>query len=225
MKIIGFFFIYTFMKHLQIFERFTVNEAVIVPDPLENRGFPPMLNYDDLLRYAQVNNFDVVNFRDFYSSLNERDKRTAPPENSPVPFFALYHESNARPMFVVKDPRFFRVPLFVIDDIISHEFVHHGQVMRKSTPYVLPDPINRKEYFTNYEEVMAFSYTIAIDLFRTSTSFQEAVKNFSTGRLPQRTNCIGLWNDIKRLVDTKTLNKYKKYIYSYLENLYGVNQD
>lgn len=212
------------MKHLKLFENYNINEAVIVPDPLDNTGFPNFLNYNDLLRYAELNNFDVVGYRDFYNSLNDRDKRTAPPENDPVPFFALYHERNGRPMFVVKDPARFMIPLFVIDDIISHEFVHHGQVMRKSTPYVLPDPIDRKGYFSNYEEVMAFSYTIAIGLFRSNPTFAAAIKSFTTGNIARHSPIGGLWFQIKSHVDRKTLNKYKKYIYSYLQDFYGVNE-
>lgn len=211
------------MKHLQIFEKFMMNEAVIMPETLNNTGIPRDLRFQDLVKYGEQNGFDVVNYQGFYDSLDEQERKTAPPEYDPVPFFALFNPVTNRPMFVLKNQGMV-LPRFLVEDIMSHEFVHRGQSSRRTrTRYTLPDPMNRATYFSNKDEVMAFAYTIAINLHRNTSTFDQAVKKLSTNRIPME---IGrLWDDIVRNVDDKTLNRYRKNIYSYLENLYGVNQD
>ena len=147
------------MKHLKQFKIF---EAVIMPDKLDN-DTREIRSFEDAVRFGEENNFDVVDYDTFYNSLSERNKKTAPPRVG-VPFFALFNPNTNRPMFVLSDknaPRF--IPDFkdVMIDIIGHEKVHQGQNSRRDIEFALPDPTKRGKYFSNKDEIMAFSWTIA----------------------------------------------------------------
>ena len=73
-----------------------VNEAIIVPDELED--VPQFRDVLQLSDYARNNGFDVVGYDEFYNSLSDRDKKTAPekpsfpprPGSRPIPFFCTF---------------------------------------------------------------------------------------------------------------------------------------
>jgi hypothetical protein len=87
--------------------------------------------------------------------------------------------------------------------------VHVGQWSRRRVHQAGPNPMDRAAYFSNKDEIMAFSQSIADQLIAMGARTpQEAIKQLSSLRL---------YLDIKRNVDSRTLKRYHKYIYLYLE--------
>jgi hypothetical protein len=210
------------MKHLTPFKIF---EAVIMPTPIEDDS--RVDSFESAVAFGERNDFDVVGYDEFYNSLSDENKRTAPPRRG-VPFFALFNQERGKAMFVLSDPNAARfIPNFkeIMLDIIGHERVHQEQSVRKGfIDYSLPNPLDRKSYFSNKEEVMAFSFTIANGLSKTNRSLEEAMNDLDTrennrGMRPLEHKM--LWNDIKRHCDEKTIKRYRKYIYLYLEKIYN----
>jgi hypothetical protein len=213
------------MKYIKEFRIF---ESVIVPKKIENNML--VNSFESLVRYGNENDFDVVNYDEFYNSLPEADKKTAPPRHG-APFFALFHPINKKPMFVLVDPNAARfIPNFkeIVDDIIGHERIHGEQTIRKGdVEYSLPSPTDRKAYFSNKEEIMAFSWTIANGLSKRHRNIKSAMNSLDEefvihrgmGIRPEEHKMI--WNDIKRYCDEKTIKRYRKYIYLYLENIFN----
>lgn len=207
------------MKHLKKFETFEISEAII--NPSKNIKIESKIKtFDNLVDYGNINGFDVVRFKEFYESLPENMKKDVPPRNTP--FFALFHPTNRKPMFVLNDDNFIRcVPsaIDIIDDIIAHERVHEKQVERSGGIFSLPNPNNMREYFSDKNEIMAFSWSIANSIFNENGT--ESLKNLN--KILKDYHSVGkegrLWQDITRFVDIKTNRRYKKYIYLYLENI------
>jgi hypothetical protein len=201
--------------------KFNTFEAIITPEPSEfNQS---IRTYEDLVDYGNDNGFDVVNYNEFFNSLSDVDKKTAPKPSFKIPFFALFHPVRKKPMFVVCDPNCVKfMPNFkkIVDDIISHEKIHGEQNKRRSgLTFNLPNPLNLKEYYSNKDEIMAFSWTIANDL-KYYPTIEAALTNLNSVRgRPSMASMI--WGEIKKSVDEKTLRKYKKYIYLYLQKIYN----
>jgi hypothetical protein len=214
------------MKHIKSYKIF---EAVIMPHKIEN-SLIVVNSFESLVRYGQQNDFDVVNYNDFYNSLSDSDKKTAPPNDPRVPFFALFHPERKKPMFVLSDTNAARfIPNFkeIVDDIIGHEKIHAEQARRKGyIDYSLPSPTNRKEYFSNKEEVMAFSWTIANGLSKRYRDIKSAMNSLDEEFVIQRGMGVRpeeykmIWSDIKKYCDEKIIKRYRKYIYMYLEKIF-----
>lgn len=213
------------MKHLKNFKLF---EAVIMPPKIEDDA--RVNSFESAVEFGQRNDFDVVDYDEFYNTLSEENKKTAPPRRG-VPFFALFNPIRRRAMFVLSDPNSARfIPNFkeIMLDIIGHERVHQEQSLRKGiVDYKLPSPLDRKSYFSNKEEVMAFSYTIATGLSKTNRSLEKAMKDLDSyfkgvGRPPEHKM---LWDDIKRYCDEKVIKRYRKYIYMYLDKIFNKDED
>lgn len=204
------------MKYLKNFEIF---EAVIMPSKIEDND--PVNSFESAVEFGQRNDFDVVGYDEFYNSLGEADKKTAPPRIG-VPFFALFHPIRKKPMFVLSDANAARfIPNFkeIMLDIIGHERVHAEQTSRRGEiEFNLPNPLDRKAYFSNKEEIMAFSFTIANDLAKVTRSATAGLEKLQRGVGGQAGH---LWYDIKRYCDEKTINRYRKYIYMYLEKIFN----
>lgn len=200
------------MKYLKRF-----SEAVITPEKMGESG--EIDSYEKLVKYGEENGFDVVSYDEFYNSLGEEDKKTAPPKG--FPFFALFHPINKRPMFVLHDQQMIkRIPNFIeiVKDIIGHERIHSGQVSKSKIPYKLPDPNQRKEYLSDKMEIMAFSWTIANGLSKTCKTVEDAVKELDKKGFGREQH-QQMWNDIKNSCDEKILKRYRKYIYMYLNKM------
>ena len=214
------------MKHLKPFNIF---EAVIIPTPIEDNA--NVNSFELAVAFGQRNDFDVVDYDEFYNSLSEENKKTAPPRRG-VPFFALFNPIRRKAMFVLSDPNAARfIPNFkeIMLDIIGHERVHAEQSLRKGKiDYKLPSPLDRKAYFSNKEEVMAFSFTIANGLSKTNKSLETATRELDIPFNPisamRPAEHTMLWSDIKRYCDEKTIKRYRKYIYLYLEKMYLSNE-
>ena len=217
------------MKHLKPFNIF---EAVIMPSKIEDDS--NVNSFESAIEFGQRNDFDVVEYDEFYNSLGEADKKTAPPRMG-VPFFALFHPIRKKPMFVVCDKNVFRfMPMKeIMSDIIGHEKVHAEQTLRRGDlEFNLPDPRDRKAYFSNKEEVMAFSFTIANGLSKMNRSLEEAMieldvqpNNNFRGMGMRPAEHTMLWADIKRNCDEKTIKRYRKYIYLYLDKIFNKDNE
>jgi hypothetical protein len=208
------------MKHLKDFKLF---EAVIMPPKIESNS---MVNsFESAIEYGIQNDFDVVEYDEFYNSLGEGDKRTAPPRRGGPPFFALFHPIRKKPMFVVCDRNVFMfMPMKeIINDIIGHEKIHAEQTLRRGgIEFALPSPTDRKAYFSNKEEIMAFAWTIANDLSKVSRSIEEGMTKLDKGFPGQGSQ---LWGGIKRVCDEKVIKRYRKYIYMYLDKIFNKDED
>ena len=204
------------MKHLKTFNLF---EAVIIPSKIEDNAL--VNSFESAVEFGQRNDFDVVGYDEFYDSLGEADKKTAPPRQG-VPFFALFHPIRKKPMFVLVDANAARfIPNFkeIMLDIIGHERVHSEQTRRRDgIEFSLPNPMDKKAYFSNKEEIMAFSFTIANELSRVVRSATEGMEKLQRGVGGQSGH---LWNDIKKYCDEKTIKRYTKYIYMYLDKIFN----
>jgi hypothetical protein len=212
---------------MNIIKSFKKFESVIVPQKIKNNSV--VNSFESLIRYGQENEFDVVNYDEFYNSLPEADKKTSPPRHG-TPFFALFHPINKKPMFVLVDPNAARfIPNFkeIVDDIIGHEKVHAEQARRKGNiEYSLPSPTDKKSYFSNKEEIMAFSWTIANGLSKRHRDIKSAINSLDEGYITHRGMGMRpeeykmIWNDIKRHCDNDVIKRYRKYIYMYLEKIF-----
>lgn len=210
------------MKYLQTFKKY---EAIIIPNKIKKNN-DYIDSFESLVKYGEDNGFDVVNYDDFYNSLPESEKSTAPPRHAP--FFALYHTKNKKPMFVLSDLnalRFIRNFKELVDDIISHEMIHSEQSKRMNhIEYKLPSPTNTKDYLSNKEEIMAFSWTIANGLAKNNSDIKSALE-YLNKRGGFREEYISIWSDIKKYCDEKTLKRYRKYIYLYLERIFDKKEE
>lgn len=208
------FFSFKFMKYLKPFYFF---EGIIMPLKIEDDEI--VNSFESAVQFGIRNGFDVVKYDEFYKSLDDADKKTAPPPH--IPFFGLFHPKRKRPMFVICDERVvFRAMGHrikeIISDIIGHERIHDEQSKRGSIKFILPDPLERKKYFSDKEEVMAFSFTIANDLSKTTNDIDSAMNKLKSGF----SESSMIWREIKKYCDDITLNRYKKYIYLYLEEIF-----
>lgn len=196
------------MKYIKYFK-----ESIIIPDITENDN-TKLSTFEDAVEYGNKNGYDVVMYDDFINSLSERNKKTAPPKGQ-IPFFALFNPNTNRPMFVFNFVNIIpNMPMKeIMDDIIGHEKIHQQQNSRREVEFQLPDPTKMKKYFSNKDEIMAFSYSVAKELIKASKDPKDAISKLRMSRL---------WNDINRFIDDdKILNRYKKYIYLYLVELFN----
>lgn len=218
------------MRYLKKFE------AVIMPDSVNDDSI--VNSFQSAVEFGSKNNFDVVEYDEFYNSLSERNKKTAPPRFG-VPFFAVFNPNNKRIMFILSDinaPRI--IPNFkeVMLDIIGHEKVHSGQYNKRGDfIYDLPDPRKMKEYFSNKDEIMAFSWSIANGLSKTNNNIKDAIADLKMSiempdprmrmmppepRMRQPEHKL-LWSNIKRCCDEDVIKRYDKYIYMYLDKIFN----
>lgn len=97
----------------------------------------------------------------------------------------------------------------IINDIMGHEMIHKSQSERRKIEYSLPSPTDTKKYLSNKDEVMAFSWSIANEISKGCDSIKDCLRKLRTNKI---------WIDVKKNCDIKTQNRYKKYIYLYLED-------
>jgi hypothetical protein len=97
----------------------------------------------------------------------------------------------------------------IINDIMGHEMIHKSQSERRRIEYSLPSPTDTKKYFSNKDEVMAFAWSIANEISKGCDSIKDCLRKLKTNKI---------WIDITKNCDVKTQNRYKKYIYLYLED-------
>lgn len=208
------------MKHLKRF-----NEAIInyesdnikaFYNDLENiwLNLPKsefIIKSDKVVEIGEKHGIEVVDYDKFYKELPESEKKTAPPSGVT---FALINPINNKPRVVLGNAKS-GIDKRILDHIyhmLKHENVHIGQISRqkKRPEGKLSDPNDKKLYFSDKMEIMAFAQSISDMLMdENPKSVKDAIKGL---------NYNPLWRDIKSAkVDKEVLNKYKKYIYLYLE--------
>jgi hypothetical protein len=216
---------------LGISERF-LNEAIVDYKSDDVDGLMGEINtyprhhrfqLSDLARLGAEYNIEIVDYDTFYRDLPQRDKTTAPSKTArESQFFALVNPVTKRPRVVLNLPMpfipkdfFDQVPL---GDILKHEQIHVGQHSRRpNIDMPLPEPKDKKAYFSNKDEVMAFAFSVAkeiVSMFPTITTPKEGFD-----KLIENPRIFRLYGDIKENTDEETLKRYHKYIYLYLEDL------
>lgn len=202
------------MKYIKGYKTF---ESVITPSVINNDI--EIKTFEDLVEFGRLNDFDVVDYEEFYDSLPEGDKKTAPPKVG-MPFFALFHPIRKKPMFVLCIKNMVGMPHLktIVSDIIGHERIHGEQNIRRGgLEFSLPNPSISKDYFSNKEEIMAFAWSIANELSREGKSLEESM--IMLDKQKGMSTWIRLWSEIKRNCDDKIIKRYRKYIYLYLEEM------
>ena len=163
--------------------------------------------FDELVGIGSDHGIEIVDYETFYRELPDEHKESAPPRG--VPAFATVNHETFRPRVIINVPRIDQRLFDYIIHMLKHEMVHVGQWSRRSTHHAGPNPMDRAAYFSDKDEIMAFSQSIADQLIAMGARTpQEAIKQLSSLRL---------YLDIKRNVDSRTLKRYHKYIYLYLE--------
>lgn len=159
------------------------------------------------------NDIDVVDYETFYNELSSDKKREDAPPKS-IPLFGLVNEFTNNPRLVLNIPFVTKKDIDFAYHMLKHENIHVVQKNRSGGRYgeYLGDIRDAKKYFSYKNEIMAFSQSIAdILLMRYPDeirNIEDAMKSLDT---------VWIWNSVKRSVDEKTLKRYKKYIYLYLE--------
>jgi hypothetical protein len=172
------------------------------------------LEIDDLKAIGDNHGIEIVTYDEFLDELPDEVKHTAPPRRAGL--FALVNPDTGGPRVVVAIPRIDKRAIDYIYHMLKHEVIHVEQFRRRpdDVAHNLPDPANQPEYFSNKDEVMAFSHSIA-DMLITSGRYEDvesAMNSLAT---------IELYTIVKKSVDSKTLKRYHKYIYMYLQNEIG----
>jgi hypothetical protein len=175
----------------------------------------------DLAKIANKNNIESVDYNTFFKELPADKKRSAPPKGEDrVPVFALVNPNTKKPRIVCQVDYLDNNLLDRVIHMLKHELVHVKQ-SEKSNGIAgdnLDSPKDKKTYFENKSEIMAFSQSIADIL----------VNQFDAKDIKQALGMIGkveLYYDIKKNVSDKVLNKYHKYIFLYLKNEFSKKQN
>ena len=151
---------------------------------------------------------EVVDYDTFYNELSDAHKESAPPRG--VPAFATVNPDTLRPRVILNSPRVDMRLFDYIFHMLKHEMVHIGQWSRRAVQREGgPNPTDRTAYFSDKDEIMAFSQSIVDQMIKMGA------RSISQGMLllPQ----IRLYVDIRKAVEQSVLNRYHKYIYLYLE--------
>ena len=194
-----------------------INEKVIMPrdfsqmfDEIRNIvSFRPLTVYQINVTTRPFGVF-FVTYDEFYDQLPEELKHTAPPRG--IPLFG-HVDANNNIKIVVSIPFIGVRELPFIHHMIQHESIHTGQWGKRAgrVEWTLPNPKDRKAYFSDKDEIMAFSQSI-VDLLITNQNVKDL------GEVPQQLERNRLWNDIKSQVDDDVKRRYLKYIYEYAKN-------
>ena len=204
-----------------------VNEAVIMPKDIERMieelrrdiARKGLISLDEANDIAEEHGVTFIDYSDFYDSLSPELKHTAPPQTTPV--FGFFREdgmiciivTGMDRMGIARTPHISGMNLGFINHIIQHESIHTEQWRRRGdkVKYTLPDPKDSKAYFSNKDEIMAFSQSM-IEMMMS----HEGLRDISQLRKLLSRN--PLWMDIKKSgVSEDVKKKYLKYIYQYAE--------
>ena len=119
-----------------------------------------------------------------------------------------------------KIPQLYKNFKNIVDDIIGHERIHLSQFIRnKSGKTNSSTPLDFISYFSDKEEIMAFSWNIANDIAIHSKNLKEAfpkIKNYHHfGEYRDD------WTGIKKYCSERVVKQYKKLIYQYLVEIFN----
>ena len=174
-------------------------------------GMPPMpgLEIDEVNDITNSYNVYFEDYDTFYDGLPQDLKRTAPPRKG-APIFG-YVSENQQIRIVLTGDKLRIMDLGFLNHMAQHESIHIGQRGRRNLQYSLPDPKDQKSYFSDKDEIMAFSQSI-VDMMKTD---RRPIRRMEDLESSLRSN--GLWSSIKKVVDEDVKNRYLKYIYAYLK--------
>jgi len=91
-----------------------------------------------------------------------------------------------------------------------HESIHVTQVHRRKIEVPSIDINNPKDYYSQKDEVMAFSRSIVDEITENGSDPMK-----SESMIEKRLRRSQLWSQISRVVDPSIKNRYMKYIYLY----------
>jgi hypothetical protein len=170
------------------------------------------IEFNELKNIGDKYDIEVVDYDTFHSELpNDQMRKDAPPKGA-VPVFALVNRVTEKARIVIQSTR---IDIGVLDmayHMLKHENVHIGQIKRKQGKgdgEFLGDVRDLKSYFSNKDEVMAFSQSIVDQIMGKNPKSLEEAKS--------ELKYVRIWSDIKRNVDEKIKKRYIKYIFLYLE--------
>lgn len=173
-------------------------------------GYGKSISFSDVKEVGDKYDIEVVKYKQFLDELpTQKMKEDAPPSNAPA--FGLVNPITHKARIVIGAKSIDSELLNFIYHMLKHENVHVGQKSRKKDKNqgeFLGDVRNTKAYFSNKDEIMAFAQSVSdMIMDRNPKDLQSAINQI------ERTS---LWRPISSL-DTKTKQRYKKYIYLYLE--------
>lgn len=220
----------------RIKEMMGINEAVINPkienvinfineldSHFDNNNGKP-IPFDEFVSMGKKYDVDIIKLNDYKNNLpGDSEKLTIPSDNDMLrmPMFGYVNpRTNKITMVFSNNVTHFIIQfLFFFKQILKHESVHLGQASRRpsqTTGEYFGDVNDRKKYFENKDEIMAFANT-----FVNGFMFFKQPKTFEDAKIIMkkylRNEEDRMWVDIKDNVDNETLKKYLKYIYLYLE--------
>ena len=224
---------------LRIKEMMGINEAVINPnienvinfineleDHFKNEGRPirKPIPFDEFVLMGKKYNVDIIKLDEFKNNLPNDDENLSVPSDNDmfsIPMFGYVNPKTNRITIVFGNHTKHFIPqfLFFFKQILKHESVHLGQAIRRpsqTTGEYFGDVNDRKKYFENKDEIMAFANSI-VSGFISSKSPQNFEESKTMMKKYLRNNEDKMWVTIKNSVDNETLKKYLKYIYLYLE--------
>ena len=201
------------MKHIKYFNEAIVNyktdnlsefESVILKEKMP-------VSFDKIKEIGEKYNIEVVDYDTFYKELPNDQRKYAPPKD--VPAFAMVNRTTNNPRVILNVKYVTYELLEHCLHMLKHENVHVGQMNRKidkSGGEFMGSVKDMKSYFSNKDEVMAFSQSISdMIMQQRPRSIEDAISKI---------NINPIYRDICRHVDRDILNRYRKYIYLYLEN-------
>ena len=207
------------MNNIKGYSEFSkLNEKVIMPKDfseminkmIEKLAGKRSLTIKEANDICNPDGVKFLTYKEFYDSLSDELKHTAPPSSAPLfGFCGPDHDVN----IVIGTASISMQHMGFIHHMIQHESIHTQQWDRRTNKikYTLPDPKNRGEYFSTSDEIMAFSQSM-VDMMMT----HQGLKNMDA--LKRQLKYNPLWSDIKASgVSKEVKKKYLKYIYLYAE--------
>jgi hypothetical protein len=212
-----------------------ITEAVINPNTeniinfvdelyfhFDNNGKP--IPFDEFVLMGNKYDVDIIKLNDYKDNLpSDNENLSIPSDNDmrQMPMFGYVNPRTNKITIVFSNnvTHFIQQFLFFFKQLLKHEGVHLGQSIRRpsqTTGEYFGNVMDRKKYFENKDEVMAFANTLVNNfmIYKKPETFDDAkriMKRYLKGGEDR------MWLDIKNSVDNKTLKKYLKYIYLYLE--------
>lgn len=182
------------------------------PPPPEGFIPPQTISMEDINQIANQYGVYFIDYNTFYEELPQELKHTAPPRNTPLFGFI---DSNNSIKIVVNVPFIGIRELPFIKHICEHESVHREQWRRRGNniEWSLPNANDSKEYFSNKDEIMAFSQSIVEMITNSRIRAPKTLKG-----LIDELKYNDLWKTIKRTVDQDVKNRYLKYITQYFQD-------
>lgn len=168
------------------------------------------ISFDELRKVGKEFDVDIIRYNEFYDMISDEQRKNAPPSTAMV--FGLCSPKTNNVCVVIKPDNIDKSLIDYIYHMLKHENIHLGQTKRKKkvgTGEFMGNVSNKKEYFSNKDEVMAFSQSISDMIMKMNPiSFEKSIQMIKHNHL---------YRDIKGCVGQDILKRYKKYIYLYLK--------